>query len=82
MKFFSVLALASMAVAAPAKRAPTPLEVKLEMVGNSEVKAVVTNTGKNNLKVFKSGTLLDDAPVEKAKVFSGGRFPLEFTMLL
>lgn len=72
MKFLSTLVLASMAVAAPSKRAPTPLDVKLEMVSNSEVKATVTNNGKNNLKLFKSGTFLDSAPVEKVTVLSGG----------
>ncbi|CAM1502413.1 Fc.00g043970.m01.CDS01 [Cosmosporella sp. VM-42] len=73
MKFFASLALASLAVAAPAvqKRAPTPLGVKLELQGNSKVKAVITNNGKKDLKVLKSGTFLDTAAVEKAQVYSG-----------
>lgn len=72
MKFVAGLALASLAVAAPAvhQRAPTPLDIKLEMQGNSKVKAVVTNNGKNNLKVLKTGTFLDNTAVEKAQVFS------------
>lgn len=76
MKFFAGLALASLALAAPAvqkQRAPTPLDVKLELQGNSKVKAIITNHGKNNLKVLKSGTFLDNSAVEKAQVFSGGR---------
>ncbi|KAG9253438.1 Deuterolysin metalloprotease family-domain-containing protein [Emericellopsis atlantica] len=78
MKFFAALAMAAMAVAAPTeKRAPTPLDVKLELVGNSEVKATVTNTGKNNLKLFSTGTFLDDAPVEKVSVLSGDK-PVTF----
>lgn len=65
--------MATMAAAAPTeKRAPTPLDVKLELVGNSEVKATVTNNGKNNLKIMKTGTLLDTAAVEKVEVLSGG----------
>ncbi|KAF5024185.1 hypothetical protein F66182_3699 [Fusarium sp. NRRL 66182] len=72
MKLLAGLALASMAVAAPLvdKRAPTPLDVKLELEGNSRVKAVITNHGKNNLKLLKVGTFLDSAPVERAQVFS------------
>lgn len=76
MKFLAGLALASLAFAAPAvqkQRAPTPLDVKLELQGNSKVKAIITNHGKNNLKVLKSGTFLDNSAVEKAQVFSGGR---------
>lgn len=78
MKFLSLVSLATMALAAPSveKRAPTPLDVKLEMVGNSEVKATVTNTGKSNLKVFKTGTILDSAPIEKAQVYYEGKCTL------
>ncbi|KAH7271016.1 hypothetical protein FSOLCH5_003887 [Fusarium solani] len=73
MKLLAGLALASMAVAAPLveKRAPTPLNVSLEMQGNSKIKAVITNNGKSNLKLLKSGTFLDSTAVEKAQVYSG-----------
>ncbi|KAF4994997.1 hypothetical protein FDECE_12931 [Fusarium decemcellulare] len=73
MKLLAGLALASMAVAAPLvdKRAPTPLDVQLQMQGNSKVKAVISNKGKNNLKLLKVGTFLDSTAVEKAQVFSG-----------
>lgn len=75
MKFFSALMMAAMAAAAPTeKRAPTPLDVKLELVGNSEVKATVTNNGKNDLKIMKTGTFLDTAAVEKVEVLSGGTY--------
>lgn len=75
MKLLAGLALASMAVAAPLveKRAPTPLNVSLEMQGNSKIKAVITNNGKSNLKLLKSGTFLDSTAVEKAQVYSGGK---------
>lgn len=74
MKFLSLLSLATAAMAAPStgKRAPSPLDVKLEMVGNSGVKATFTNTGSKSLKVFRTGTILDFAPVEKAHVFKNG----------
>ncbi|CAJ2505865.1 Uu.00g132590.m01.CDS01 [Anthostomella pinea] len=71
MKFLgSVTLLASLASAASMKRA-SPLNVQLEMVGNSAVKASVTNTGADALKVLKTGTILDKAPVEKVQVFQG-----------
>lgn len=72
MKFAAGLAaLASLAAAAPSG-APTPLDVKLEMAGNSEVKATISNTGKNDLKVFKVGTIFDKPATEKARVTTGG----------
>lgn len=77
MKFFAPLALASLAAAAPSamqQRAPSALDVELQMDGNSKVKATITNNGKNNLKILKTGTFLDTAAVEKAKVTSGGKF--------
>lgn len=74
MKFISgLIALAALASAAPGK-APTPLDIKLEGAGNAEIKAVITNTGKNNLKIFKTGTILDSSAVEKVTISSGGMF--------
>ncbi|KAL7787870.1 Deuterolysin metalloprotease family domain-containing protein [Trichoderma ceciliae] len=71
MKFVAgLLALAALATAAPGK-APTPLDIKLESAGNAEIKAVITNTGKNNLRIFKTGTILDSSAVEKVKISSG-----------
>ncbi|XWW94835.1 hypothetical protein V2A60_002783 [Cordyceps javanica] len=73
MKFFTLAAaLASVAVAAPST-APSPLDVKIESTGSSgEVKATITNTGKNNLKIFKHGTIFDDAHTEKAAIEADG----------
>ncbi|KAM0525517.1 hypothetical protein ACHAPE_000224 [Trichoderma viride] len=71
MKFVAgLIALAALASAAPGK-APTPLDIKLESAGNAEIKAVITNTGKNSLKIFKSGTILDNSAVEKVTITSG-----------
>lgn len=73
MKFFAGLAaLASLAAAAPSG-APTPLDVKLEMAGNSQVKATITNNGKQNLKIFKAGTIFDNTPVEKVNIATAGK---------
>ncbi|KAG5954827.1 hypothetical protein E4U58_007457 [Claviceps cyperi] len=67
MKFAaSLMALLSLAAAAP--QAPTSLDVKLEMAGNSAVKATITNNGKTDLKVFKTGTIFDDAAIQKAQI--------------
>lgn len=76
MKFslgVSLLATLASAVSVDmAKRDTSPLDVKLETVGNSGVKAVLTNTGDSALKLFKTGTILDTAPVEKVEVFASG----------
>ncbi|ORY60064.1 Deuterolysin metalloprotease family-domain-containing protein [Pseudomassariella vexata] len=72
MKFLAgVSVLASLASAASVElgRRASPLDVKLEMVGNTAVKATITNNGAEDLKVFKTGTFLDDSAVEKVEVF-------------
>ena len=51
----------------------SPLNVKLEQVGNSEVKASITNTGTVPLRVLRAGSILDSAPIEKAKVLQGSK---------
>lgn len=72
MKFFSSLAaLATLATAATIKR-DSPLDVKLESIGNTGLQATITNTGSDSLKIFKTGSILDKAPVEKIQVFKGG----------
>ncbi|VUC23780.1 unnamed protein product [Clonostachys rosea] len=69
MKFSSILSLASLASAAPYfhsnEGSPDALSVKLEMVGNSDVKASITNNGNSKLRLLKTGTILGNAPVEK-----------------
>lgn len=82
MKFLaSVSVLASLAGAASidmGKRADSPLEVKLELVGNTEVKASITNNGEVELKLFKTGSILDEVPVEKVGVFqANNKLPFE-----
>ncbi|ETS73211.1 Neutral protease 2 [Pestalotiopsis fici W106-1] len=71
MKFLAGLsALATLATAATMKR-DSPLDVKLESIGNTGLQATVTNTGNDALKIFKTGSLFDSAPVEKVQVFKG-----------
>lgn len=74
MKFIaslsSLVALVSAASVDLTKR-ETPFDLKIELVGNSEVKASLTNKGSEDVKVFKTGSILDDITVEKSRVFSG-----------
>ncbi|RYP92462.1 hypothetical protein DL770_001408 [Monosporascus sp. CRB-9-2] len=67
--------LAALANAAAVKlgqrAALSPLDVKIEMVGNSQIKASITNTGDSALRVFKTGSILDPRPIEKVKVSHG-----------
>ncbi|KAF2712584.1 deuterolysin metalloprotease [Pleomassaria siparia CBS 279.74] len=73
MKLISLATLTKLASALSidlAKR-ESPLNVTIEMIGNTAVKAYITNVGSTDLKIFKTGTFLNDAPVEKLKVFQG-----------
>ncbi len=75
MKLLASLALASVALATPRalitrRDNSSPLSVEIAMDGNSKVKAVVTNHGDSDLRLLKTGTFLDQAPVEKAKVYT------------
>jgi deuterolysin len=74
MKFLSsvLLASAASAVSINLGKRESPLDVKLEMLGNSEVKATISNTGTADLKLFKPGSILDTAEIEKVNVFTGG----------
>ncbi|KAB2572826.1 Neutral protease 2-like protein [Lasiodiplodia theobromae] len=76
MKFIVGLSfLASLAAAASVdvNKRETPLEVKLELLGNTGVKASITNTGSSALKLFKTGTLLDQQPVEKVEIHAADK---------
>lgn len=70
------LALAGSALAARlpmvnVRQASSPLDVKVDSVGNSAVKASITNVGSKTLKLFTPGSILDSTAVEKAEVYSG-----------
>lgn len=69
--YFATLALgATMGRVRLPKRA-SPLEVTIQELGNSGVKATVTNTGSEDLKLMTTGTILDSNAVEKAEIFNG-----------
>ncbi|KAI1434759.1 neutral protease 2-like protein [Xylaria sp. CBS 124048] len=72
MRFFGTIALlTSLAGAASLGKRDSPLDVHIEQVGNSGVKATITNSGSEDLKLLKTGSILDSAPVEKVRVFQG-----------
>ncbi|EEP78915.1 predicted protein [Uncinocarpus reesii 1704] len=73
--FLSVLALASQALAFPLNDLPTTdsgLEVKLTSVGNTRMKAVLTNTADHDLSFLKFNTFFDDAPTQKVRIAKDG----------
>lgn len=63
--------LASVAASAAVElnRRATPLDVKLQQVNNSEIKAIVTNNGDKDLNLFVRNSFLDEAAIEKAEVY-------------
>ncbi|KAI0540294.1 neutral protease 2-like protein [Xylaria digitata] len=72
MKFLgNVALLASLASAASMGKRASPLDVQIEQVGNSGLKATIINTGAEDLKVLRIGTILDSTPIEKVQVFQG-----------
>ncbi|KAL1848900.1 hypothetical protein Daus18300_013459 [Diaporthe australafricana] len=73
MKFFTGLSLvaSALAVRMDVTKRDSPLKVEIQSVGNSAVKAVVTNTGTEAIKLMKTGSILDQTAVEKAEIFSG-----------
>ncbi|XXH01980.1 hypothetical protein Hte_008344 [Hypoxylon texense] len=75
MKFtagLSLFAAVASAISVDLAKRDSPLDVKLEMIGNTAVKASITNTGATDLKVFKTGTFLDEnSATEKVAVYQG-----------
>lgn len=78
MKFLTGLSLvaSALAVRMDVTKRDSPLKVEIQSVGNSAVKAVVTNTGSEPIKLMKTGSILDNKAVEKAEIFSGGMYTL------
>jgi deuterolysin len=69
---FALLAGLVSASAVPQKR-NSGLDVKLTAVGNTKIKAIITNTGSTDFRLLTDGTLLDSAPVRKFHVSSSGK---------
>lgn len=79
MKFtaFSLAAFAALASssAIDVNKRASDLEVTLEAIGNSKVKASVTNNAAQAYNLFYKGSFLDSAPVNKLVVSSSCRYP-------
>lgn len=74
MKFIigaSLLASLASAASVDLAKRESPLDLTLELVGNTGVRASVTNSGSEPLRVLKTGSILDNLEVEKTEVFSG-----------
>ncbi|KAI1082461.1 Deuterolysin metalloprotease family-domain-containing protein [Whalleya microplaca] len=71
--FISTVASLASAFSVDLTKRGSPLDVKFEMVGNTAVKASIKNTGATDLKVFKTGTFLDNSPTEKVEIFQSGK---------
>ncbi|KAG8420296.1 hypothetical protein J3459_011201 [Metarhizium acridum] len=62
----SLAALVSLAATAP--QAARPLDVQFQMDGNSAIRATITNNGKKDLKIFRTGTILDSSAIQKTRI--------------
>lgn len=56
----------------PYNRRATGISVDLSTVGDTEVKAVLTNTGAESVSLLKFGTFMDPSPVQKVEVYKDG----------
>lgn len=74
----ALAAFASTAAAVPvsdAAAASPSLSVKLSQIDNTKVKAVVTNSGKDDVDFVHLNFFRDSAPVKKVSVFRGSMAP-------
>ncbi|KAJ4305018.1 hypothetical protein N0V90_000547 [Kalmusia sp. IMI 367209] len=71
MKVLSIAALVSLVNASVVNKRASALDVKLELTGNTAVKASITNTGAEALKIWKTGSIFGEHATEKAQVFQG-----------
>jgi deuterolysin len=69
---YALLAGLVAARALPPQRSTAGLDVQLISIGNTMVKAVITNTGSTDVRLLTDGTFLDPAPVHKFHVSSSG----------
>jgi hypothetical protein len=90
MKFLSSISIASLVAVAsstaiPLNKRDSVLDIQLTAEENSIIRAAITNTGSVDLNIFKHGTFLDSAPIEKVTVSSVGTsstsLPLRFLYL-
>lgn len=70
----ATIGLAS-AAAVDTNAAPSPLSVSLTPVGNSQVKAIITNNSNKGYNIFHRGTILDTkTPVDKFQITKDSKF--------
>lgn len=53
-------------------RTETGLDIQLTAVGNTRIKAVITNTADRHLNLLKFNSFLDDGPTHKVGIFKNG----------
>ncbi|KAH7131276.1 Deuterolysin metalloprotease family-domain-containing protein [Dactylonectria macrodidyma] len=72
MKFLGCFVFAALAVAVPTLRPrdSMTLDVEIQRLDNSKMKAVVRNFGSSDINILRTGTVLDRAGVEKVQVTS------------
>lgn len=75
MKLLSLLSLISLGAASPIESSPSfpSVEVKIENIGNTTVKATVASHHDTDLNILKLGSIIDDVDLERVNVFSGGK---------
>ena len=70
-------ALATLATAAridvSRRQSQGPVDIKIEMTGNTTVRAAITNQGEADLPVMKPGSIFDPKPVKKVDVSRNGK---------
>jgi deuterolysin len=52
-------------------RRDSPFSVEIQMTQNSHIKATVTNTGSSDIKILRTGSILDPSAIEKSNIFQG-----------
>jgi deuterolysin len=62
----------------PFNRRSTGLSVELSAVDDTQVKAVLTNTGAESVSLLNFGTFMDSKPVQKVDVYKNGSFKLSY----
>jgi deuterolysin len=76
MKFLTGVSVFTTVVSAHnviAPRAESPFSVTIKLKDNSHVKASVTNKGPEDIKILKTGSVLDSTAIEKTDIYQGGR---------
>ena len=70
MRAFAVTTLLAAAVAAA--QSSQKIDVKLQVVDNTNIKAILTNNGPRDINVVTTGSILSPVPVHKVQMFSYG----------